>query len=266
MSTAFGSSIVGLTLALSAGACAAQTVAQLQLAPAQPRAGETVYAVYTSSQPCQSQVDPAPPAIRMDQGVIAIGLRLRSDFLQTGCDNEVRMALELGQFPAGSYAVVASFDSLPNPPYTVPVQSTRAEVSFVVQPRIGVNRPVNNVSGMWYSSADPGWALTLYQQGDLRLLGSWATYDAAGVPTWFFLLPGQWTGQGLYEAPIAVAANGPYFGRPSIVSTPPMSPTVQVVGSAKLLFGSSAPLEAGGVFTYVISGATYVRTIGKFRY
>lgn len=259
--------LVMAALVTSAADVYPQSVASITVSPPAPLAGTPVYATYNTQEPCFNQVDLPATQITLEQNVVNIKLRLRADYLDIGCNNAVRHVFELGQFPAGNYRVAAFFESLPNPPYTVPATATRAETSFVVAPVVGANRPLNNVSGVWYSlEEDPGWSLSIYQIADRRLLASWQTYDVMGNPTWFFFLPGQWTSTNIYEAPIAKATAGPYFGRPVAFNSPPTLPSVETVGSARLIFGASAPIEGGGTFTYTVAGATFVRSIRKFEY
>ncbi len=254
-------------LCLSAATAHAQTAPSVEVTPAQPVAGEPVYAVYDLGHTCTGQVDLAATQVEFEQGTISVRLKLRPDFLEIGCDSTFRQAIELGQFPAGAYRVSVGFAEFPNPPHTISAAATRAEASFLVAAVTSPNRPLNNVSGMWWSPLDSGWSLSLYQQPDRRLLASWATYDNSGAAVWFFLLPGEWTALNTYEAPIAKATHGPFYGRQFLLGQlPAMVPDAEIVGTARLFFSLSAPVGADGSFAYTVSGVSTVRLIQKFTF
>ena len=67
---------------------------------------------------------------------------------------------------------------------TVAFDIRGAQGTWTIQPFIqsGVTNEVDR-TGSWFDPANPGWGLTLTEQGDV-LGGVLFTYDAAGAPTW----------------------------------------------------------------------------------
>lgn len=248
---------------------AAYAEATIEISPAHPVAGEPTYLIHSRLDVCSTKLDAAATQVRFEAGEIVVRFKLRADHRENGCfEIGMRRSVELGRLPAGTYRAVAEFETSPD---TVGVitEAPRVASTFTVTPFTAINRPLNDVTGMWWSSTDPGWVLSLYQQPDRSLIAAWPTYDSAGSATWFYFLIGRWVATNVYEAPIARTTNGSYFGRMPPTSggyLPPMPPDAEVVGTARLSFGDSAPENGSGRIFYTISGISTDRLIQKYRY
>jgi hypothetical protein len=243
-------------------------VAALRLHPAMPVAGEAVYADYFLVQGCGNHLDLNKIQVTMHANRINAELRLREDALATGCSPGLRQFIELGRFPAGEYTVEVGYSTYPSPPFEIDAADTKRSIDFTVSPRAEGNRSINDVSGFWSSQEDPGWSLGIYQQPNGSLIVSWVTFGSNGEQQWYFLLPGTWTSTNVYEASIARAVDGPYFGRtpPIGQSLRPLPPHIDVVVSAKLSFGKNAPASAAMSFLYSVNGVEASRRLMKLQY
>ena len=139
----------------------------------------------------------------------------------------------LGRFPSGSYTVVL-----------IENEFTGITLRFNVTPPDAPRRLVD-YSGMWWTSSEPGWGLSLWQSPSGTIFGVWAVYDAARNATWYTLI----TQPGAYDAynGTVYRAHGPYFGGGFDPSQVAISPA----GTATLLFSDSN----SAVFFYLVDGA-----------
>jgi hypothetical protein len=159
--------------------------------------------------------------------------------------------VELGRFPAGNYTVEL-VDTI-GPPVTA---------AFTVGPRMPQTPypgtvPPENYSGMWWNALESGWGLSVSQGSTKQLFAVWFVYDEAGMPTWYTLEMGGWTGTSFQTeySGFIFRYTGPYlataFDQNKVVGT--------MVGTGTLTFSSANT----GRFEYVIAGTRGFKDLAR---
>ncbi len=160
--------------------------------------------------------------------------------------------VELGRFPAGTYAVQVLQAALEpvNAQFTVS-PAPRSTTSFPG------NVPAVNYSDIWWTASESGWGLSVSQGPTNVLFAVWFVYDSSGKPVWYSLQPGQWERADVfttYRGPI-YKTSGPYFAS----TFNPGQLGVVPVGTGTLSFRDSN----SGTFSYVVEGITGSKSITR---
>ena len=92
--------------------------------------------------------------------------------------------------------------------------------------------PVEDFAGLWYDPGEPGWGLGIAQSAQGKAFVTWYTYDADGLPRWFFAPEVRWTSTVALAATLYRTSGSAYQGvyDPSRFAS-------QAVGSIELSFG-----------------------------
>jgi hypothetical protein len=69
-------------------------------------------------------------------------------------------------------------------------------------------QPIASYQGVWFQPAEPGWGVTLLQQGD-HVFVTWYVYDADGRPSWLVMPAAQWTGAAALQGTLYRASGTP---------------------------------------------------------
>jgi hypothetical protein len=99
-------------------------------------------------------------------------------------------------------------------------------------------QPIASYQGVWFQPAEPGWGVTLLQQGD-HVFVTWYVYDADGRPSWLVMPAAQWTSAAALQGTLYRASGTPLGADydPSRFAVAPVGTLVlefQPDGSARL--------------------------------
>jgi uncharacterized delta-60 repeat protein len=116
-----------------------------------------------------------------------------------------------------------------------------------------------NFEGLWWGTlAESGWNITFSHQGDV-VFAVWATYDAAGKPTWFSMTATQFATASfsgtLYKT------TGPRFDR---LPFDPSEVTIAEVGTAVLVFSTANEARFAYAFNSAAYGSARTRLISRY--
>lgn len=133
------------------------------------------------------------------------------------------------------------------------------DTSFVpaVQPGSGAQAPAvreflfTDAQGLWYNPDEPGWGLSLSQQGD-TLFAIWLTYDESGRD-WWLSMPAFRTNEGVYTGTL-YETTGPGLQAPTF---DPSKVKAAAVGTASISFSD----REHATFSYTIHGVTQQKSI-----
>jgi hypothetical protein len=172
----------------------------------------------------------------------------------------------LGQFPVGNYEVVVIEPSSANPPIPIggPITFavTEARPAYTsVWPWQPGPFPLDNVTGVWWNPNEPGQGLSIFEQPDGRVFGSWYTSDGSNDPTWYTLQDSTW------DWSSSIASGTIYRTQSRYVSAPYFQST-QRVGSWALAFQpSSAGFGLNGaIFKFTVDGVSGQKNIQRFAF
>lgn len=172
------------------------------------------------------------------------------------CSYPLTAFVQLGAFPAGTYAVnivnsagmVRSTQQLtvsnPNPPgpYVLP------SLSF----------PLVNYTDQWWDPAESGWGIVITQHVDGAIFATWAVYGPDNKPVWYTLQPGSWSAYNTYSGPV-YRTTGPYFGG-NYATGPAVTQTL--AGTATLTFTD----PANATLQFNVDSASSMKTITRLNY
>lgn len=222
--------------------------------PLQPRAQQQVLvrlgtgAINQAAGPGNWDYDPSQVSITMTGNRVVLSLRLTfSDFSATVPSHNLEVPL--GSFPSGSYEVLV----------TGTYPATGKTISF---PLLAFNvasqavQPSFDVSGMWWSSSESGWGLSVVSNG-ATIFATWFVYGADGNATWYSLTPGTWSATaGAFTGSI-IKTNGP-----DITTVPFNAGLVSrtIVGTGSLSFGS----DGRGRLVWTLDGQTVTKDLERF--
>jgi hypothetical protein len=157
----------------------------------------------------------------------------------------------LGQFPVGGYAVNVSEDQGTN---RVPVGST----TFTVTARSAASdRPVFQLSDLWWNPDQSGWGLNIVQHASGNLFMTWFVYGALGQPLWYVVPGGTWTSDRTFTGTV-YRTSGPVFGDSFDASAVKRT----VAGSVTAQFRGTS----SGNVTFQVDGQTTVSAISRQPY
>ena len=228
----------GLALVALCGLAGAQ--ATLQIIPASPRYQEPVYARIDSFGQCIYGAQ-----VSMNGTVITI----KDDYVVDIC--AYSYDVELGRFPAGTYAVQLLL------PTADPLIAQFTVGARMAQTGFPGTVPAVNYSGMWWNASESGWGLSISQGSTNQVFAVWFMYDTAGLPTWYTLELGSWTSTGLqsvYSGSI-FRYTGPNFAN----TFDPNEVVGTMVGTGTLRFDSAGT----GRLDYTIAGTSGSKKIAR---
>ena len=153
-----------------------------------------------------------------------------------------QLTLQYTVFGAAQTRSLVPFSFAPNPPVCFSTLDSRAGAS--------------NVSDLWWNPAEPGWGLTLAQQGEV-IFALWYTYGEAGRDQWLSASALMRQADGSYRG----ALQRPVIGTPlAAIMGPATSFPVPEVGSAELRFSDGQT----GSFSYTLEGVSQSKPIRRF--
>lgn len=168
--------------------------------------------------------------------------------------------IRIGAYPPGTYDVEAV---VINNTLNGPVQTVFQRLQFTVGARVPVRfpryNPLADYTGMWWTSTESGWGLSIHQSGVDTLFGTLFVYDAQNRAQWFTMQPGSWTTTTRWEGPL-YRTTGPHF------AAQPFNPAqvqVQAVGTAILQFETQPGGGLTARLTYTVDGVVTVKTISR---
>lgn len=240
--------LAAATFALAAGAASAAS----SIVPAQPSAFDPVN--------LRMRVDScsfSPATVR----VSASGTTLRVVHHPIAClvPGEPRVAdVLLGALAPGEYRVevVPGFDSDVPPSETLRFTVTdRPEIALDPRPPW----PLTDYSGLWWTSSESGWGLSLHHAPSHVVFGALFVYGTNGQPEWFTLQGGQWFTSTRWVGTL-YRTTGPWFAG---AEYDPRVVLVAPAGTATLEFSQVPGEEGRGRFTYTAGGATVTKVITR---
>lgn len=133
------------------------------------------------------------------------------------------------------------------------------DTSFVPVAQAGSGAPAPAVheflfadaQGLWYNPDEPGWGLSLSQQGD-TLFAIRLTYDESGRD-WWLSMPAFRTGEGVYAGTL-YETTGPGLQTPTF---DPSKVKASAVGTASISFSD----REHATFSYTVHGVTQAKSI-----
>ena len=208
---------------------------------------------------------PADVVVQTVANVIQVLVHQTSACSPPGAPGDVDV--RLGAYPPGTYVVegISVFASAPGPGS---FQQVFDRLQFTVQPRpASANRaaerfPLADYTGMWWNPQESGWGLTIHQSARDVLFGALFVYDAQNRAQWFTIQPGAWTSSRRWEGPL-YRTTGPYFANASYDAS---LVQLQAAGSAVLEFNTAPGGTTTARFTYIVDGATTVKTITRMAF
>ena len=136
---------------------------------------------------------------------------------------------------------------------TLPVGGSATSFGTFIGPANVGTLPAN-YQGLWWKPSEPGWGVSVAQQGDI-LFATLFTYDADGSGMWLAMADGKKTGPTTYSGTL-FRTTGPSFDAnpwdPAAVTTTP-------VGTAMFAFTDND----NGTFTSTYNGVTQSKAIGR---
>ncbi len=114
---------------------------------------------------------------------------------------------------------------------------------------------LDNVSDLWWNPREPGWGLTLTQQGD-TLVAAWYTFGAGGRDQWLIASSLARQPDGSYAGALTRALSGTPL---AAIAGPATSFPVPEAGSARLRFSDGEH----GIFEYSVDGVTRRKAIAR---
>lgn len=173
---------------------------------------------------------------------------------------------DLGRLPAGNYTltVIAAAATLNS--VSAPAELLIDKAPFtVIDAREPKARPYVrlNYSGHWWDPNDPGWGLFIWHDANSptdNMLAAWFSYTPDGKPMWYVFQP-KWS-----TASITVTTDLLQGSRlPGATSPPPTIGNFMAVGTATLNFEQVGTVDEGKIAYSFANGATFIRTIRRFR-
>ena len=111
-----------------------------------------------------------------------------------------------------------------------------------------------NYSDLWWNAGEPGWGLSVTQQGNVMFL-AWFAYNRTGAPEWYLASSCAMTGSGNGCAGTLYRTTGPPFGAAFDASRVQVTP----VGTVNLVFSS----PGSGTLTYTVDGVAGSKAISR---
>jgi hypothetical protein len=183
--------------------------------------------------------------------------------------SEITVELRGGEFcsilcpPSTVHTTTFTLPPLLPGQYTVTVYPRRNSTGF--PPPIGrldlvvAIAPAPSYEGLWLKPSEPGWGLSLSQQGNF-LLGTWFTYDIDGHGLWLMMPTVAQTSPGNFTSTL-YRMRGPAFNSTPFASISyPADYTA--VGTLALAFTDADT----GTMTYTVNGITQSKAITRYAY
>ena len=167
--------------------------------------------------------------------------------------------IQLGAFPVGTYHVEVRTEERGAPIHRVEFEVTPVVYAAVFPPP---PHPIANHTGVWWSSGEAGWGLSLHQGITHALFGALFVFDAAGDPAWYTLQSGQWTSSTRWAGEV-LRTSGPPWASSSIFDASLVGHAD--VGAVVLDFTMTPGHEDSATLSVTLDGATVVKTISKLR-
>ena len=167
--------------------------------------------------------------------------------------------IQLGAFPAGAYDVEVRFEERGTPVHRVEFEVTPVVYAAVFPPP---PHPIANHTGVWWSSGEAGWGLSLHQGILHGLFGALFVFDEAGAPAWYTLQSGQWQSSTRWVGEV-LRTSGPPWVSSSIFDASLVSHAE--VGAVVLDFTMTPGHEDGATLSLTIGGTTVTKTITRLR-
>ncbi len=168
--------------------------------------------------------------------------------------------VRLGSFPVGDYQVqvYAGADTSGPPALTLALAVTgRAEIAVYPPPP----RPLDDYTGMWWTTTESGWGLSLHQSATDAMFGVLFVYGADQQPEWLTLQDGRWTGFATWTATL-YRSSGPWYAG----AFDPAQVSIGPVGEATIDFTQAPGKEDRAVFTYTIDRNRFTKSIARMRF
>ncbi len=155
----------------------------------------------------------------------------------------------LGRFPAGDYEV----DFYKRVGGALPDRLV-AQRRFTVSPTSTATR-LTNYTDLWWNAAESGWGLNIAHHDSQQILATWFYYGFDGLPRWYVIPGGQWTGS-TFQGTI-YRTRGPYFGS----TFSPSAVSAVAVGSGTIAFDTENQDRA--TISFTADGVTIQKSITR---
>ncbi|GMV30810.1 MAG: hypothetical protein AMXMBFR59_29350 [Rhodanobacteraceae bacterium] len=166
--------------------------------------------------------------------------------------------IELGAYPAGEYQAELYVKGERTPSVRVPFQVSTV-VTTPTDPPPAL--PIANYGGLWGTTQEPGWGLTVEHGASHQLFGALYVFDGSRQPQWYTLQAGRWETETRWTGQV-VKSEGPPWSSPAY---PADGAHYQSVGTATLDFLMTPGQEDRASFSYTIDGTTVEKTISRYR-
>ena len=166
--------------------------------------------------------------------------------------------IQLGAFPVGRYQVeVRHAEDQPA------VERVALEVQGVVYPAVfpPPPHPIANYTGLWWTSSESGWGLSLHQGALHQLFGALYVFGSGGSPEWYTLQSGEWKTSTRWEGSVLRSSGPPWVSSTFDAALVSHSD----VGDVVLDFTMTPGREGRATFALTINGTTITKTITKIR-
>ncbi|CAN5313540.1 hypothetical protein BH11PSE11_BH11PSE11_34590 [soil metagenome] len=244
--------LFALSIAAAISGASVAAPQSIQIIPAAPRYLEPVYArIQQPGTPYSSCIYGAQ--VTMAGSVLTVEYQREIDLCNYSVD------VELGRFPAGTFTVnllepKVTFSSPTDPRASISTQFTVGPSTANPDERFPGKQPIADYSGLWWSSSESGWGLSIAQGATNAVFAVWFVYGPSGEPIWYTLQPGSWTTFNSYSGPI-FKTTGPDFKG----AFNPAAVGVTQVGTGTLSFAHGN----SGTLNYVIDGQRTLKNIER---